>query len=247
MTISQKTWDKYVNMLRKISDTAAEQMLAAIDKYGLGNNKKLIEIAYALTVKYGEASGALACQMYEQLAEASKVIVPAAEVAELPTIGEVAKATNGTIKTGNPGTVGDAIWRLVKLVSCDTMAKNAIRDHAEWAWIPRGDTCSFCLTLASHGWQYAKPEIVKGGHAEHVHANCDCNFCIRFNGNTNVEGYDPDALYEQYMDAPGSSSKAKINAMRRESYAQNKDEINRQHREAYASRKLRESLTSGKE
>lgn len=247
MTISEKSWSKYVDLLRKISDTAADQMRAAINQYGLSNRKKLISVAFALLDKYGSASGTAACEMYEAIAEAAGKYVPAAEIAELPSIGETAKVVNGSAKTNNPDSVADAIWRLVKRVSADTMLKNAIRDGAQWAWIPRGDTCAFCIALASNGWQPASNKILKGGHAEHIHNNCDCSFCIRFDGNTNVEGYDPDALYEQYMSAPGSSSKAKINAMRRESYAQNKDEINRQHREAYASRKLRESLSSGKE
>lgn len=242
MTISEASWNKYIKLLRKISDMAAEQMRVAINQYGLGNRKKLISVAFALLDKYGSASGTAAAEMYDAIAELSGKYLPSAEIAELPSIGETAKVVNGSAKGENPDNVCDAIWRLVKRVSADTMLKNAIRDGAQWAWIPRGDTCAFCLTLASRGWQYAKPEILKGGHAEHIHNNCDCSFCIRFDGNTDVEGYDPDALYEQYMNAPGSSSKAKINAMRRESYAQNKDEINRQHREAYAARKERESL-----
>ena len=60
--------------------------------------------------------------------------------------------------------------------------------------------------------------------------------------NTTVDGYDPDALYEQYKNAdPSHSPKDKINAMRREQYQEHKDEINAQKRAAYAARKERES------
>ena len=39
-----------------------------------------------------------------------------------------------------------------------------------------------------------------------------------------------------YQDAPGDNSKDKINAMRREFYAENKEEINEQKRSAYEKR-----------
>ena len=52
--------------------------------------------------------------------------------------------------------------------------------------------------------------MLKGGHAEHIHANCDCEFAIRFDHNTTVAGYDPDKYLAQYNAAGGD-----INKMRR--------------------------------
>ena len=46
------------------------------------------------------------------------------------------------------------------------MLKNALRDGAEFAWVPNGDTCAFCMTLASRGWQRASKRAIKNGHAE---------------------------------------------------------------------------------
>lgn len=37
--------------------------------------------------------------------------------------------------------------RLAIRVAADTTLKNGIRYPAEWAWIPCGMTCPFCLTL----------------------------------------------------------------------------------------------------
>lgn len=240
MNISRRVWAAYVMKLRKIDVRAAAEMLRAIERYGLKNNKKLIEIAYALAQKYGEASGALACTMYDNIAETSGKYVPPAEVADTATYSEVAKAVNGTLKTGSPQIVSDAVGNMVKRVSVETMMKNALRDGAEWAWIPNGDTCAFCITLASRGWQRASKKALKNGHAEHIHANCDCSYCVRFDSDTTVEGYDPEAYYEQYENAASGSNKDKINAMRREHYAENRDAINAQKRAAYAARKERE-------
>ena len=96
------------------------------------------------------------------------------------------------------------------------MLKNAERDGAQFAWVPMGDTCAFCLTLASRGWQYMSKNAMKHGHAEHIHANCDCTYAIRFDESSTVAGYDSDRYLEMYENAEGSTPAEKINSMRRE-------------------------------
>jgi uncharacterized protein VirK/YbjX len=81
---------------------------------------------------------------------------------------------------------------------------------------------------------------IKNGHAEHIHGNCDCAYAVRFNSKTNYAGYDPDKYLAMYNSTSGTPTQ-KINAMRREFYAENKEEINAQKRDAYAKRKERES------
>lgn len=138
------------------------------------------------------------------------------------------------------GSAQGGVSRLVKQAGADTTLKNAIRDGAEWAWVPHGDTCPFCITLASNGWQRASKKALKGDHAQHIHAHCDCEYAIRFDSRTTVAGYDPDKYLEQYYAYGGD-----INAMRRAQYASNKGKINAQKRAAYAARKLRASGNSG--
>lgn len=246
MRITSKTWDTYIANLRKMSDKAAGLMLerlkdVAFDALEYDERMELIDYAFALVTKYGEGAGALASEMYDALAELSGAAVPAAIPAQTATYAETAEAINGTIKTGNSEIVSAAAGRLVKMAGVDTVMQNALRDGAEWAWIPRGDTCAFCITLASRGWQRASQAAIKDGHAEHIHANCDCTYAVRFDRNTNVEGYDPSAYYRMYQNADGGSPKAKINAMRREFYAENSDRINAQKRSAYAKMRARES------
>lgn len=241
MQIPSKAWDKYIARLRKMSDTAARLMLeklADIDLDALDYNmrRELIEYAYALATKYGEGAGALASEMYDALAELSDASVPAALPADTATYAEVAKAVNGTIKSRNAEIISAAVGRQVKMVGVDTMMQNALRDGAEWAWIPRGDTCAFCIALASRGWQRASKAAIKDGHAEHVHANCDCTYAVRFSHDLDVEGYDPSAYYKMYYRDGKGSSDDKIRALRRRIYAENADEINAQKRQAYALR-----------
>jgi hypothetical protein len=179
--------------------------------------------------------------MYDAVAAASGVTLEPAVPAATAEIGEVAKTVVGTTKIGNEEIISSAIGRLVKQAGVDTTMKNALRDGAEWAWVPHGDTCSFCIMLASNGWQRASRQALKNGHAEHIHANCDCTYAIRFNSRTNVAGYDPDKYYEMYSNAEGNTWEEKLNSMRREAYAENSEEINAQKRSAYEKRKERES------
>ena len=138
----------------------------------------------------------------------------------------------------SPPQMQRGVSRLVKRAGADTTLKNALRDGAEFAWVPQGDTCAFCLTLASRGWQKASQAAIKGGHAEHIHANCDCEYAIRFDGASTVAGYDPEKYLKQYRDA-GSD----VNALRRVNYARNRERINAQKRAAYAARKALEAET----
>lgn len=226
MDISLRDWINFKDKMALMSKTAADQMAEFVTANGGYANiptNEVIGYATALVQKYGEGSGTLAALMYDAIAELSHAAVEAAEVAAVPTYGEVAKAVRGAAKTSvEPEYIGGVVGRLVKQVGADTTLKNAERDGAQFAWIPQGDTCAFCLTLASRGWQYVSKRTLKNGHAEHIHANCDCQYAVRFNKNTNVEGYDPDKYKKMYYDADGNTPKERINAMRREIYAQNK-------------------------
>ena len=244
MDITAEAWQKFIGKLARVNKAATEKILAYLTAHPIQSyedRQRLIEYAYLTAQKYGEGAAALACRMYDEIAAASTVAVPAAVPAAGPSVGEVAKTINGTLKSGNPNIVSEAIGRLVKQTGVDTTMKNALRDGAEWAWIPSGDTCAFCITLASRGWQRASRDAIKNGHAEHIHANCDCTFAVRFDKKTNVAGYRPEEYRAMYENADGRTPTEKINAMRREFYAENAAEINAQKRDNYEKRRERES------
>lgn len=89
--------------------------------------------------------------------------------------------------------------------------ENVDRDEygdTRYARVPTGEkTCDFCIMLASRGPVYRTEE--SAGAYDHYHANCDCAV-VPFFGTyesgpsrrdsafTEVEGYDPDSLYEEY-------------------------------------------------
>lgn len=235
-TISLSEWQKYKDLLRKIDEKAAEEFAHAVwyssGKFkgvGLGNipREEIIDLAYGLVTKYGEASSAIACEMYDAIAALSGVPIPPAIPAETLSYGEVAKTINGSLNfSENEDYISSVVGRMVRQAGQDTTLQNAERDRrqgAQFAWIPSGDTCAFCLTLASRGWQYMSKRALKNGHAEHIHSNCDCAYTVRFNEKTTVEGYNPDSYLRMYQSAEGRTPKDKINSMRRGFYAEDKE------------------------
>ena len=206
-------------MLAKLSQLASDEMQIFFESHGVGNTELIVDVAHALVTKYGEASAAAACNLYDEIAEKQGKAVRSAETAETASREKTAGAVYGSLKDSPEGRKLKQIPdRLVKQAAADTMLQNAKRDGAEWAWIPSGDGCAMCMTIASRGWLPASSAQLSGGHASHIHANCKCQFAIRFDKNLNVEGYDPDELKRQYDAAEGSGSRQKINYLRRKQY-----------------------------
>ena len=226
-----KNYRERMSAINKAAAKAVQQYLAA---HNFDIDDTFIDFAHGLTTLYGEAASALACQMYDELHEywkatkgIQKRIYPA-EPAPVPTRSQVEKSVYGTLKVSSEQISG-AVQRLVKQTAEDTTLKNAIRDGAEWAWIPAGDSCAFCLMLASQDWQNMSKKAMQNGHAEHIHANCDCTYMVRFDSSMEVEGYDPKAylkLYEEGANAPyvnedidhpqpKQQSKRQLNGLRR--------------------------------
>ena len=242
MQISTKDWKNYIRKLSQMNDLAAQKMREYVAKNGFADTDALISYAYALATKYGEGSAEITCQMYDAIAEMEGKILPPAEPAETASYDETAKAIKGCLKRSPNGSLlASTSSRLVKQVGADTMVKNALRDGAEFAWVPNGDTCSFCIMLASNGWKRASKKAIRKGHAEHIHANCDCQYCVRFSPDTTVAGYEPDK-YKQIYDSYDGNWEEKLRAMRRDDYSQNKDKINAQKRAAYSNRKKQSFL-----
>ena len=233
INITKKQWSKYIDILRRLQDRAADEMAAFMSipeiqsLTGYAYSQALIDYGFALATKYGEGATAVVCDWYDAMAMLEGVELAPAIPANTATYQDIAKTINGIRKTTeNTEEISSAVGRWVKMVGVDTLMQNALRDGAEWAWIPQGDTCAFCITLASRGWQRASDKAIKNGHAEHIHSNCDCTYAVRHSPNVTVEGYDPDKYLEMYKDAPlkdgqSPSGKNRINAMRRQFYKDN--------------------------
>lgn len=235
MRISTKAWDKYIRKLGAINDKAASLIRGYIEENGLDpdDTEELIKYAYRVSSRYGQAAAAAACAMYDATAAAQGVALAAAVPAEVATFGTVAAAVNATRES--EALVPQAVSRLVKQAAADTTLQNAARDGAEYAWVAIGDTCAYCIAISAQGWKpthYSDQYV----HADHIHANCDCQFSVRFDHKSSVAGYNPDRFKKMYYNG-GDTAKERINNLRRMLYDDRKDEINAQKRAAYAARK----------
>lgn len=251
MEITQAEWTRFKNMLSAINTRAVDDMMDWLEsKGGIANVsfQEMSSYGYALATKYGEASASLSAQMYDEVAAASGMTLPAAEVADTVSYTEIAKAiTKVAAQTQNAQRVSDVVGRYTKRTGADTMLKNAERDGAQFAWVPAGDSCAFCIALASRGWQFISKKSFKNGHAEHIHTNCDCTYAVRFDKKTNVAGYDPQVYKDMYYGAEGNTPQEKINSMRRIQYQDNKDKINAQKRANYAAKNEKFSMKRNSE
>lgn len=240
--VSAGDWVRYVNRLSALDKAASDEMRRFIQRVGYDDTNTLIEFAYALATKYGEGATALAAEMYDATAALEGVFLEPAIPAATATLGEVAETVQGvTNKSHNEEILSGAIGRLVKLAGADTTLQNAVRDQAEFAWVPNGDTCAYCIMLASAGWRKAGKKTLNGTHATHIHANCNCTYAIRHNSETNIRGYRPEEYAAMYYGVDGNTPEQRVNAMRRQFYAENKEQINAQKRSAYAKRIERNS------
>ena len=236
----------YRDRLAHVSKKAADEVQKYMLDHGFNITEEFLDYAEAVVSKYGEAAGALSAQFYDDIAEYWTDVenrrrvktIKAAEAAEVPSTEEIRKTVYGTLKDSAEKIPG-ALSRLVKRTAEDTTLHNAIRDGAEFAWVPAGDTCAFCIMLASRGWQRASKKALKGGHAEHIHANCDCTYTIRFDKKSGVEGYDPDRYLQMYENTNGGTWQQRVNDMRREMYAADPEKYRAQKRAAYAKKNER--------
>lgn len=96
-----------------------------------------------------------------------------------------------------------------------TTIHNAERDYSKgvrYARVPTGkETCGFCLMLASRGFDYTSRKAAgdMGFAFNRFHDRCDCRV-VAGDELTTVEGYDPDWLYDVYLDARSTIDPASI-------------------------------------
>ena len=116
MQITTRTWNNYIARLSRLNEAAGQKMREYIRLHGTENTEQLISYAYAVITRYGEGSAELACQMYDALAEAEGMLLPAAEPAATASYGEVARMVHAT-KDQNPENLPSGVSRLVKRVA----------------------------------------------------------------------------------------------------------------------------------
>ena len=221
--IPRSTIDAYTEQLKAISEQNQATLEAALGRIDWDADvatvrEQLIAIMDEWCGNASEQSAMVASVFYDGCREIA-VGKPLGAFAES---GREPRATAGAVRAfvqelvdgkGSEPVKRKCLDRLdyeVKRSAAECVDANAKRDKGRprYARVPSGmETCDFCIMLASRGPVYHTEK--SAGAFDHFHANCDCRVVpmwgtyeigpSRRASATEVEGYDPDALYEQYV------------------------------------------------
>jgi hypothetical protein len=173
-----------------------------LDVWEIDRVRDALEVTYpALVAQYGDASAALAADWYEQQTGTPATAAP--PVSEDVANGRMRWAIGGILTDGPAAAL--SLLRLitdqhVKQPGRDTIADSAHMAGIGWARVPSGgETCAFCLMLASRGAVYESAKTAGDGGT--YHGDCDCVATPIRDASDLPSGYDPDALDAIYVKA----------------------------------------------
>lgn len=171
---------------------------------------ELVELASQLAGKYAMFGCELGAQWYDLCTELAGIKAEPAYV-EPPTLDELQdraeRAAEAYPDQPIEKILGDYLQEVIQSAIRDTGSANLQRDYerglcaGRWSRVPVGETCAWCLMLASQGAWYKSKETALGTSPDHYHKKCNC---------TAVYHSDPEQIYgykdlfrykEMYYDA----------------------------------------------
>lgn len=200
--------------LTKLALRDLDSIWAAIDvNDSLAVKRAVLQFVPDLVQTYGSTASLLGADFYDQLrnlpVSAGRFSALLAEPVPVKQAEAMARWGIGEVFKGNPAqaleNLSGGVQRLVMEPARTTIARSASRDPVRtlWARIPGGgDTCNFCIMVASQGAVYASEE--SAGGMNDYHDRCECVPTPVRSNEDYPDGYDPDALYEQYSNPDAS-------------------------------------------
>ncbi len=200
--IAEKYINNYDDTLEKLRSAAGNSFknLVAASRQPNMTKRQLKKVIYqaAKDALYtcSDAAGQLSCAFYENNATGPVET----EIPRLP--GYIRKRIHEHIETyALTHELGDDEFMrlLAEDVGCEvvqhanrTTKHNAVKNGVRYARVPFGNSCAFCLMLASRGFVY-ETKTTAGEDKGHYHAHCRCKIVAGKKG-TEIKGYDPDGL-----------------------------------------------------
>lgn len=140
------------------------------------------QTAVAIAEKYGMLGCELGAQWYDLCSELAGLDVDPAYLPDpdVETIERAANAAAGKSRKGDYGAFNNFLNNMVMTSIRETGQANLWRDYdrgrapGRWARVPIGETCAWCLMLASQGAWYVSEQSALGKEAGHYHSDCDC-------------------------------------------------------------------------
>lgn len=171
---------------------------------------EMLRVVPVLVRRYGDIAATIASDWYSQMRVQAGVRstfrpVLAGNVEPIKVDQSIRRAA-GALFTDRPdGTLATVLATMTKYAlepGRHTVGRSSRLDPARprVARVPTGPTtCSFCLMLASRGPRYWSLE--SAGRNEKFHPYDDCQTVVVFPDDALPEGYDPAALYQEYLAA----------------------------------------------
>lgn len=187
---------------KRVSELARRELAgwwAMLDKTDLDRLRSEVEAFFPILIEeYGGAAEVAAADWYEDIyKERSRL---SARGLSNEQMGRArARWAIGEAWNGNHAQALSTLQlvtdEMVRQFGRDAVQESAKANKRMYARIPSGETCSWCLMLASRGFAYHS-EAAAGKMAK-FHGSCDCEI-VPDDGRV-PDGYDPDALYERYQ------------------------------------------------
>lgn len=215
MVLTRQALSEYDARIQRLGDAAYDTVYRRVTQFMKRFPGASVErvrdftiesVAYAVSV-YGDAASTCAADLYDEMAEASGAKLPPAALDTTDVSGFIDKEVRyqaGKLTAGKveefAGAVAAKATDQVSRRANETMRRNAKRDGLRYARVPMGgETCTFCIMLASRGFVYKSAKTA--GEGNHFHAHCRCKVVPQFDKRgreTRVEGYDPDELLDRW-------------------------------------------------
>lgn len=158
---------------------------------------------------YGGASQALGGVMFQMMADDIAITPKLLAADDLNMLSAHRRMQWAVKQPAASGLLENILDELVKQPARDVIRKSSVASGVAWARVPQGaETCSFCLTMASRGAVYrTRAEAGDRFSGKEFHGFCDCAVVPLRGPGDYPEGYDPDALYDKYLDAVEEAEK----------------------------------------
>lgn len=202
--------------------------------------------------KYGLASAELGAQWYETSAQKAGETVESAVVNEID-LDKYSVQIEDILADWELGDISDEeLWEMFDEVvsegliniSRGTVFDNMRRDQAlDWrinrndmrvryARVPVGETCAFCLMLASLGPWYLSEESAGAYDPDHFHSHCDCEV-VAYTDMEDIDGYQDtlDTYRDMYYDSRSLIEDEKLSPELQERIAKAKEQHDKDYEE----------------
>ena len=209
--------DEYTRQINKLSEASRASLAEALSSIDISDPASF-DTVVALMQDFCSVSDQAAAQIAAAFYDFSREYCIGEALGAMPLSNRVPEATTVAVKgvyaqhdtvEGIVTGLQDRVDYEIKRGAAQSSILNGQNDPRKprFARVPSGgETCTFCLMLASRGFVYRSAQ--KAGELGHYHAHCDCRIVVGWD-DTEIEGYDPAALYDKWQAALEDEAKAK--------------------------------------